>query len=298
MNPRISHLAAGTGPTSIPTDRDRGRDSDSHDPHDPHAEGGTTMKARAEELHRALTERAAPGLPNLAIVCELAVEACGVESAAILIGRGQQRGSLHSTDGVAGAMEDLQITLGEGPSVDAWDSREPVTAGDLAEPRFLERWPGFTPQAHGDGVCGAFAFPLQVGAIRLGTLSLYRREPGHLMPLQVRDALLLCTVALNQLLSLSEDSASSEPGTLGLGAESLQVYQATGMAASQMQVGIEEAFARMRAHAFSAGMSLSEAARQMTAGQLVFEPVSDGNSPRCGPAEEPGDEVNGQGGTQ
>ncbi|WP_435057253.1 GAF domain-containing protein [Streptomyces sp. bgisy060] len=250
------------------------------------------MRARAEELHRVLVERAAPDGPNLATVCQLVVENCAVESAAILIGRGQQRGSLHSTGGVAGAMEDLQITLGEGPSVDAWDTREPVTAGDLAEARFLERWPGFTPQAHGEGVHGAFVFPLQVGAIRLGTLSLYRLEPGHLMPEQVRDALLLCTIALEQLLSLSQENPPSAPGTLGLGTESLQVYQATGMAASQMRVGIEEAFVRMRAHAFSAGMSLSEAAKLMMTGQLVFSPIQD--RPPGRPAERSDDEADGQ----
>ncbi|WP_416979331.1 GAF and ANTAR domain-containing protein [Streptomyces sp. T028] len=228
------------------------------------------MSLRAADLRRTLVELAAPEEPGLDTVCRAAVDVCGVDAAAFLTGRGENRGSLHTTDATSAAMEDLQITVGEGPSVDAWETRGPVLTGDLEDEALAGRWPGFTALAHGRGVRGVFVFPLQVGAVRLGTLSLYRSRPGPLSREQARDAVLLAAIALDRLLEPSERSGWSQPATPDVGQDSLKIYQATGMAASQLAVGIDEAFSRLRAHAFGSGLPLAEVARQLLDGALDF----------------------------
>ncbi|MFE3656506.1 GAF and ANTAR domain-containing protein [Streptomyces sp. NPDC059165] len=219
-------------------------------------------------------------------VCSVAVDVCGVDAATAAIGRGERHGSLHASDGACAAVEDLQITIGEGPGIDAWQSRDTVMTADLAESGPSDRWPGFAPMAHGWGVRALFVFPLQVGAVRLGTLSLYRYRPGPLTPEQAADALLLTTFALELLLTVSHRDDARRLAMLGLGEDSLKVYQATGMAAAQLAVGIEEAFSRLRAHAFGSGLSLAQAADRLLTGEFVFVPRGEGG--RGGPrADDP-----------
>ncbi|MFJ9539803.1 GAF and ANTAR domain-containing protein [Streptomyces sp. NPDC101225] len=236
------------------------------------------MNPRAARLLRLLAEQAAPEQPGPGAVCRVATEVCGVDEAALLLGRGRRRGTLHCTGELAEAVEDLQVTTGEGPGVDAWETRGPVTAADLGERSYVVRWPVFTPLAHAAGLCAVFVLPLQVGAVRLGTLSLYRCTPGGLSDEEGTDALLLSTMAVDQLLALSSSTRADgtdgcrTPGAdaLGLGAGSLQIYQATGMAAAQLGLGLEDAFARLRASAFSGGRPLAAVARDVVNGVLDF----------------------------
>ena len=77
-------------------------------------------------------------------------------------------------------IEDLQFTLGEGPCVDAVRSGSPVLLDDVrAVTDATRRWPAFVKEAESSGVRAVFAFPVQVGAIALGTLDLYRSRAGH-----------------------------------------------------------------------------------------------------------------------
>lgn len=60
-------------------------------------------------------------------------------------------------------MEELQFTLGEGPSVDAFDRQTPTLASDVSSVNSGRRWPLFTPAAERMGVRAVFAFPLRAG---------------------------------------------------------------------------------------------------------------------------------------
>ncbi|MCH0558183.1 GAF and ANTAR domain-containing protein [Streptomyces sp. MUM 16J] len=235
------------------------------------------LTMRAAHLRQLVADVAAPLKPGTDALCRVAVDVCGVDCAAVLVGRGEGRGALHTTNPTAAAMEDLQITVGEGPCVDAWETRGPVLTPDLDEPQLADRWPGFAPLARGAGVRAVFTFPLQVGAVRLGTLSLYRHQPGGLGQDETRDALLLTAIALDQLLALSEEARVPDGHEFGVvGEDSLKVYQATGMVAAQLGVGVEEAFARLRGRAFSKGLPLSEVAAQVLDGAVVFTAGGDG----------------------
>jgi hypothetical protein len=54
-----------------------------------------------------------------------------------------------------------------------------VLESDLAEPA-VARWPAFAQAGVGAGILAVFAFPLALGAIRLGVLVLYRDRSGVL----------------------------------------------------------------------------------------------------------------------
>ncbi|GAB3830515.1 GAF domain-containing protein [Kribbella italica] len=114
-------------------------------------------------------------------------------------------GTLAATAGPAEVMENLQQTLGEGPCLNASRDRRPVLEHDLA--RAAARWPAFAPAASESGIAAVFAFPLQVGAIRLGVLDLYRDVPGPLDSLQLGEALDYAAAATTILLDLQYDAS-------------------------------------------------------------------------------------------
>lgn len=70
-----------------------------------------------------------------------------------------------ATPGLGEDLEHVQFELGEGPGVDASQQDGPMLQSDLAAGS--GRWPLFTPAAIAAGGRAAFAFPLQVGGIRL-----------------------------------------------------------------------------------------------------------------------------------
>src|ERR1700734_4188493 len=106
-------------------------------------------------------------------VCMAAVSLLSLGGAGLsLMVDGELRGTAGVSDPGIAVVQELQLTLGEGPCVDAWTSRAPVLESDLAEPA-VARWPAFAQAGVGAGILAVFAFPLALGAIRLGVLVLY-----------------------------------------------------------------------------------------------------------------------------
>lgn len=219
-------------------------------------------------------------------LCAACVPAVGVDGAALwLAGDVRRRLLVHTTDQVAATLDEAQFTLGEGPCVQAWEDRRMVLAADMGSADSGTRWPMFTPAALSAGAAAVFAFPLQVGAIRVGMLDLYRRLPGPLSGDQLADALAFAfaalTLALDQTRAEPDEARAVRAGTPGLGqgwplsgpaAGRVEVYQATGMVAIQLGTGLEEALLRMRAHAFAHGMGVGEVARLVVARRLRLGP--------------------------
>jgi hypothetical protein len=109
------------------------------------------------------------------------------------------------TNSVSAGLEDLQLTVGEGPCLDAFASGGPVLVADLAAQ--TARWPAFTPAACELGAAAVFSFPLQIGVVRLGSLDLYRDVPGPLSPAELTDALILSDVATQGVVADSTVTA-------------------------------------------------------------------------------------------
>lgn len=237
-----------------------------------------------DRLLRILAQLSSGGdaVPTAARLCDVCAEVAAMSGAGIMLMSGEMfEGSVCSSNEVSALIEDLQYTLGEGPCLDAYHRDRPVLEPDLADPG-TPRWFAFTPRAVEAGARAVFGFPLQVGAIRLGALNLYRDQPGPLSEGQYVDALVLAGVAARSLLVMQ---AQAPPGALAPALEvganfRFVVHQASGMVAVQLGVGVGEALVRLRAHAFGNERLLAEVAEEVVGRQLRFDDHIPGAEPR------------------
>ena len=194
----------------------------------------------------------------------------GVSGAGVmLMSDDKPHGSLCATDEVSQLIEELQYTLGEGPCVDACQQDRVVAEPDLADPA-SHRWLAFTPPALLAGVRAVFGFPLRVGTVRLGALSLYRNSSGPLTDDQHADALVVADVAARWVL---ETQAGAPPDTVAQELEAgadfhFAVHNAAGMVSVQQEISVTEALIRLRAFAFSSDRVLADVADDIVARRL------------------------------
>lgn len=175
----------------------------------------------------------------------------------------------YTSDLISARVEELQVMLGEGPCVEAFAQGLPVIAPDLGDTFWLRRWPGFTPAAVTAGARAVFALPLQVGAVRLGVIDLYRDSPGALVGDDLAEALAFADAA-TELLLAEQLPGGQLPGSGQVFTHRAVVHQATGMVSAQLGVPIAEAFSRMRAHAYAADRNLEEVSADVVARRLRF----------------------------
>jgi hypothetical protein len=216
------------------------------------------------------------GRVSAADVCAAVVPGVQVTGAWLSAARVAEPGHLmRVTDEVSERLSELELTLGEGPSLDASASGGPALASDLADGESWARWPAFAPAACAAGAAAVFAFPLAVGAIRAGALGLYRDRPGPLSDFQLGDALVFADTATLLLLDAqSRPAGSAGPGAgpggqpAGLASHRAEIDQATGMLTEQLGVGIADAFVRLRAYAYINDLRLRDVARDIVARRL------------------------------
>ncbi|MDQ1400653.1 MAG: hypothetical protein QOE07_313 [Acidimicrobiaceae bacterium] len=259
---RVDRRAGGSGPRSTSP-----------------AGGGELVPP--ERRLRILQELLASGHGDRATarLCEVCAAVAGVSGAGIMLMSGDAPwGSVCNTNAVSALIEELQYTLGEGPCVDAYHHDRPVLEPDLADP-ITPRWLAFTPPAVKAGARAVFGFPLRIGALRLGALNLYCDQPGPLSDGQHADALVLAEVAAQTVLMMQANAPSGRLATeLETGGDfKYVVHQASGMVAAQLDVGVGEAFARLRGFAFATDRSLEQVAEEVVGRRLRFDDLSTGD---------------------
>jgi hypothetical protein len=206
-------------------------------------------------------------------LCRASVSSLPVERAALLMT--SERGGLElaaATDRLAATIADAELTTGEGPSPQALAQRAPVLVGDLAVVP-PTRWPAFAGALGPLLVGGIFSVPLQLGAIRLGVLELHRARVGALVEPDLGAALTVAEAVATVLLLTG---GAQDPDTLGEvwpedAGSSQVVHQATGMVIAQLDVSADEAYVRLRAHAFAHDVTLAEVARAVVERTLRFD---------------------------
>jgi GAF domain len=224
---------------------------------------------------RALLAIARDGVDDRVLamrICRACVAGLDVDGAAIsLLTATVARQTLAATDETAELLEDLQFTLNEGACMEAASTGSPVLVADLQHSSEVARWPVFAAAVmERSAVRAVFALPLQWGAVNLGVLDLYRREPGALGDEQLRDAISSADTAALMLLGLRTDPDHGGGWLDHTIAHRVEVHQATGMVSVQLDVSAAEALARMRAHAFVHNRLLIDIARDVVARRLVF----------------------------
>lgn len=219
-----------------------------------------------------------PGTSMLRWLCTRSVSLAAVTGAAVSMSTTSGvLATVTASDDEAAQLESLQSTLGEGPCLDALAGGRPVLVADLARAGCSGSfsWPLFSAAALEADVRAVFAFPLQVGAVRLGALDLYRSLPGQLADEQLAAALVAADLASWALLHTGggpgepADPAAELDEAAGF---RLEVHQAAGMVMVQLGSSIGTALARLRAHAFASGRALDTVAADVLSGRLRFQP--------------------------
>jgi hypothetical protein len=224
----------------------------------------------ADRLLRVLSVLTAAGpsdpIHNLCAVCAQVVHVAG---AGVMVEGPDHRTPLCASDAVAASVLDLCFTLGEGPGLDAHQSGAPVAEPDLALPHH-PRWPSFAPPALSAGAAALFSFPLHVGDVRLGALTVHQGRSGALSAEQHADALTMASVMVCAILA---HQAGAPPGALAdelavLETSKAEVHQACGMVSVQLAVSLADAAVRLRAHAYAEERPLAEVARDVVERRL------------------------------
>ncbi|MFZ0160362.1 MAG: GAF and ANTAR domain-containing protein [Kineosporiaceae bacterium] len=170
-------------------------------------------------------------------------------------------GVLAATDAPAALLDELQFSFRERPCVDAATWRRPVLEPDL---RLVSagRWPGLLPALVGSPVRAVFAFPLQVGQIRIGVmdLNLSRESPSALGESDLKLARGLADMAAIGLLQeraihghrIVADQLQTALNTR------IRIEQAKGVLAERYGIDMNEAFTTIRNYARSHNQRLAD----------------------------------------
>ncbi len=177
--------------------------------------------------------------------------------------------SLCSSSSVARALVDLEIVVGEGPTVDACRG-EAVNEVDLLAP-LVVRWPTYTPQASALGARAVFGYSVRLGTVRFGALSLFRASSGPLNASQESDAFLMASVIGRAILA-GEAGAPLAGELDGTSVIDFTVHQAAGMVAVQGTMTVRDALVSLRAHAFATNSGLSALAGRVVTRRTRFDP--------------------------
>lgn len=232
----------------------------------------TTSQDRWLRILTKLGAREGPE-PTPAGMCSAAADLLVASGVGILVMAGEGvPGATYASNPLAETLEELQFTLGVGPRVDAYTSGVPIIETDLLIAP-AARWLSFCGPAVEAGARGVFSFPLQVGAVRLGALTVYQAEPGPLRDGAYSDALVITEVATRALLAaqVGLGEGALAVGLLDEGAFDAGVHQASGMVSVQLGVGVGEALVRLRARAFASGITLGAVAAEVVGRRFRFD---------------------------
>jgi hypothetical protein len=210
-------------------------------------------------------------------LCEACVELLDVDGAALSVWLdGDARGTFGASSALSRRLDDLQFTYGEGPCVDAVSSDARVLIDNL-DGAAQARWPGFTQAALDVGVAAVFALPVRITSLPFGALDLFRSRPGGLSPDALSGGLRAAEFAALPLLDLMAAAVDRNMGEDGDTSQELasldrvEVHQAVGMIMGQLDLGPDDAMARLRAYAFATGSTATEVARNIVARRLVLD---------------------------
>ncbi len=203
--------------------------------------------------------------------CVAAADRLGMSGACLVVADVSGAGVPRYASGELGTrLMQLGVTVGDGPVAEVLDTGIPVFAADLGSAASRRRWPLFAPLVVDEGVQACFALPLVLGAIRVGVLTLYATGVRAAGSELLGEAILYAELVLYLLIAEQEGRDLARPDN-GFPLAAPEVHQATGMVAAQLDVGIDDAFARLRAKAFADGRGLTDVAADVVARRLRFD---------------------------
>ncbi|MEX0756813.1 MAG: GAF domain-containing protein, partial [Acidimicrobiia bacterium] len=170
-------------------------------------------------------------------LCSASADVLGIPSAGVTLMGSHHNNPLCHSDDRSLALDDMQYSLGEGPSLDAFARHQTVLEPDL-EHVIPARWPIFTAGALELGARGVFALPLSAGAKCVGVLTLYCEVAGDLTPDQRADGIVVTSELVRSILD-TQSRHETDPLAADLDdvtSHRAEVHQASGMVAVQLGV--------------------------------------------------------------
>lgn len=165
-----------------------------------------------------------------------------------------------SLNEIAAAIEGIQEQAQRGPCVDASRTMETVAVADLhAE---LDRWPEVTSAALAAGVVAIAGIPFSDGRQALGALNLYDVEVRQWSDTDLADARVLADMATSYVVNASQlqrERRTNEQLQQALENKAV-IEQAKGILAAHHGISVDQAFARLRAHARSHNVTIRSVA--------------------------------------
>jgi GAF domain-containing protein len=183
-----------------------------------------------------------------------------------------------ASDDVAGYVERLQFTYGEGPCLHAYTTGRPqLIAGEALQ----QRWPELHRELNAVTPFRAVAsFPLRENITRIGALDLYSTEPSGLQPAQLDDAITVAqhvsaALVAARLFTAAAQQADQFPPPHGAHAAPMagrvQVWKAMGLMNVQLQITAPDALALLRAHAYATDRLVDDLAHDIVTNRISLD---------------------------
>ncbi|HTD58604.1 MAG TPA: GAF and ANTAR domain-containing protein [Solirubrobacteraceae bacterium] len=166
------------------------------------------------------------------------------------------------------ALDLLQSQNEEGPCFECYERGALVASEDLTGD--AGRWPTFAPMALQKGFRSVQAIPMRVRGQTIGALNLFRATTGRLVEQDLSLGQGMADIAAIALLherSVREAHRVVEQLQDALSSR-VMIEQAKGVLAERAHIGVDAAFALLRAHAREHNLRLSNVARDLIDGHL------------------------------
>jgi GAF domain-containing protein len=229
-----------------------------------------TMDERLAEVFVELADTLVAGydlIEFLQTLTERCVELLDVDAAGLLLAdsHGALRLVAASTE-QARLAELLQIQNDEGPCLDCYRTGQPVVVRDVGAA--AARWPRFAPASQAMGYRGVHAIPMRLRDQVIGTLNLFRAQPGGLSPAVARAATALvdiATIGILQERAVRQQELLAGQLQVALNSR-VMIEQAKGVLAERLGTTPDEAFVLLRRYARDHNHPLTQLADDVISG--------------------------------
>jgi GAF domain-containing protein len=209
-------------------------------------------------------------------VQELAVQAAQLIADSLSCGITLRRGTQHDTvacsDELAGRVNGLQYSLGEGPCLTALADGSSAYSADLAAD---PRWPRFAAAAVAEGIQSALSLPLIAQEQVIGALNLYARGRAAFGETETRLAEKFAENAAGALAlgqRLVSYAALTDQLRAALGSRAV-IDQAVGILMGQEHCSQQQAFAALRTASQNRNVKLRVLAEEIVTGVAGQAPL-------------------------
>lgn len=173
-----------------------------------------------------------------------------------------------STDEDARLIELLQLSSGNGPCIEAFQTGEVVVVADVLQ--VPSEWSAFRDLAVQLGIASAHAVPMRLRARTIGSLNVFGASTGRLAEddaVAMRALADVATIGILHQRAIAESDVIRAQLQRALDSRII-IEQAKGVIAYTRQIDVEQAFAILRRHARSTSTALTTVAERVVRFEL------------------------------